>query len=200
MTLNSIPKARDAAMLTLSVSSLAHHAGEEGAETRVGVQGRELQRAPEVLDVTLAGLHGPLDVVEGVAELAAAGLDAGEGGESRGVPRVGGYGPLQDFFRNLEVVGDVVEARVRVEGAGVGGVGLERLHEMFLSPLHLSPALVEDAELQVGLGVLGIERDHGLVSLSRSFFVSEGEPPLPEGYEMPDFIPTQRHRFLGEPE
>ena len=32
--------------------------GREGAETWVGVQGRELQRAPEVLDVALAGVDG----------------------------------------------------------------------------------------------------------------------------------------------
>jgi hypothetical protein len=43
--------------------------------------GGELQRAPEVIGVALAGLDGPLYKVEGVPELAAAGADAGEGGE-----------------------------------------------------------------------------------------------------------------------
>src|SRR5215210_489694 len=85
---------RASEVLTLSVAPVANHAGEEGAEARVGVQGRELQRAPEVLDVALAGIDGLLDVVERVAVFAAAGLDAGERGEGGGVSRVSGYGPL----------------------------------------------------------------------------------------------------------
>ena len=79
--INSIPKAVKAGILALSVAPVADHAGEEGAEAWVGVQGRELQRAPEVLDVALAGIDGLLDVVERVAVFAAAGLDAGERGE-----------------------------------------------------------------------------------------------------------------------
>src|SRR5919112_6346692 len=96
------PDRARAEMLSLSVAPVVHHAGEEGTEAWVGVQGRELQRAPEVLDVALAGFDGPLDVVEGVAEFAAAGLDAGECGEGGGVLRVGGDGPLQYLLRDLE--------------------------------------------------------------------------------------------------
>ena len=125
MRINSIPKAVKAGILTLSVAPVANHAGEEGAETWVGVQGCELQRAPEVLDVALTGLDRLLDVVERVAIFAAAGLNAGERGEGRGVSRVSGYGPLEDLLGDLEVIGRVVEARVRVEGAGVCGIRLE---------------------------------------------------------------------------
>ena len=57
----------------------AGHAREEGPEAGVGVEGRELERAPEVLGVALAGLDGPLYKVEGVPVLAAAGPDAREG-------------------------------------------------------------------------------------------------------------------------
>src|SRR5215218_6448646 len=81
--------------LPLAVALLSHHAGEEGAEAWVGVQGGELERAPEVLDVALAGVYGLLDIVQGVAVLAAAGLDACERGEGRGVPRIRGDGALQ---------------------------------------------------------------------------------------------------------
>src|SRR5215210_4909043 len=105
MRINSIPKAVKAGILTLSVAPVAHHAGEEGSKAWVGVQRRELQRAPEVLD-------GLLYIVERVAVFAAAGLDAGERGEGRRVSRVSGYGPLQDLLRYLQVVGRVVEARV----------------------------------------------------------------------------------------
>src|SRR5215204_4328159 len=125
MRINSIPKAVKAGILTLSVAPVAHHSGEEGSKAWVGVQRRELQRAPEVLDVALAGLDGLLDIVERVAVFAAAGLDAGERGEGRRVSRVSGYGPLQDLLRYLQVVGRVVEASVRVEGAGVRGIHLE---------------------------------------------------------------------------
>ena len=38
----------------------AGHAREEGPEPGVGVEGGELERAPEVLGVALAGLDGPL--------------------------------------------------------------------------------------------------------------------------------------------
>src|SRR5215217_1772691 len=110
--INTIPKAVKDDILTLSVAPVAHHAGKEGAEAWVGVQGRELQRAPEVLDVALAGIDGLLDVVERVAVFAAAGLDAGQRGEGRGVSRVSGYGSLQDLLRYLQIVGRVVEARV----------------------------------------------------------------------------------------
>src|SRR5215210_8991779 len=104
-------------MLSLSVAPVVHHAGEEGAEAGVCVQGCELQRAPEVLDVALPGVDGLLDVVQRVAVFPTAGLDAGERGEGGGVSSVGGYGPLQDLLRDLQVVGRVVEARVRVESA-----------------------------------------------------------------------------------
>ena len=57
----------------------AGHAGEQGAEAGVGVEGGELERAPEVVGVALPGLDGPLYKVEGVPELAAAGADAREG-------------------------------------------------------------------------------------------------------------------------
>src|SRR5215207_3114617 len=123
--INSIPKAVRAGILTLSVAPVAHHAGKEGAEAWVGMQGRELQRAPEVLDVALAGIDSLLDVVERVAVFAAAGLDAGKRGEGGGVSRVSGYGPLQDLLRYLQVIRRVVETRVRVEGAGVRGIYLQ---------------------------------------------------------------------------
>ena len=121
--INSIPKAVKAGILALSVAPVADHAGEEGAKAWVGVQGRELQRAPEVLDVALTGIDGLLYIVERVAVFAAAGLDAGERGEGGGVSRVSGYGPLQDLLRYLQVVRRVVEASVRVEGRG-GSRGL----------------------------------------------------------------------------
>src|ERR687893_2580554 len=131
---NSIPKAVKAGILTLSVAPVTDHAGEEGAEAWVGMQGRELQRAPEVFDVALAGIDGLLDVVERVAVRAAAGLDAGERGEGGGVSRVGGYGPLQDLLRHLQIVGRVVEAPVRVERTGGRGIHLQRLHEVLFRP------------------------------------------------------------------
>ena len=53
-------------------------------------------------------------------------------------------------------------------------------------------------ELQVGLGVLGVEGDHGLVGLGRPRLVPDGEPGLPQGYEVPDLVPPQRHGLLGE--
>ena len=105
----------------MSVAPVAHHAGEEGAEAWVGVQGRELQRAPEVLDVALAGIDGLLDVVERVAVFAAAGLDAGECGEGGGVSCVSGSGPLLDLLRSPQILSRVVEARALVDGAGVRG-------------------------------------------------------------------------------
>jgi hypothetical protein len=71
------------------------------------VEWGELQRAPEVIGVALAGLDGPLYKVEGVPVLAAAGADAGEGGEGRGVVGVGGDGALQDLLGRLQVVGRV---------------------------------------------------------------------------------------------
>ena len=196
--INSISKAVEAGILTLSVAPIANHTGEEGAETWVGVQGRELQRAPEVLDVALAGVDGLLDVVERVAVFAAAGLDAGERGEGGGVSRVGGYGPLQDLLRHLQVVGRVVEARVRVERTGVRGIYLQRFHEVLFRPPHLPLTLVEDAELEVGLRVLGVEGQIPRRRLGRPAFVSQGEPGLPEGYEVPDLIPPQRHGLLRE--
>ena len=98
MRIKSIPKAVKAGILTLPVAPVAHHAGEKGAEAWVGVQGRELQRAPEVLDVALSGIDGLLDIVERVAVFAAAGLDAGECGEGRGVSRVRLW-PLEDLLR-----------------------------------------------------------------------------------------------------
>src|SRR5215208_389700 len=110
--INSVPKAVEADILTLSVAPVANHTGEEGAETWVGVQRRELKCAPEVLHVALAGIDGLLDVVERIAVFAAASLDAGERGEGGGVSRVSGYGPLQDLLRYLQFVGRVVEARV----------------------------------------------------------------------------------------
>src|SRR5215212_11161544 len=158
--ISSIPKALEACTSTLSV---AHHAGEKVTEARVSVQGRELQRAPEVFDVAFTGIDGLLYVVERVAVLTAAGLYAGEGGEGGGVSRVRGYGPLEDLLGDLEVVGRIVEARVRVEGAGVRGIRLERLHKMLFRPLHLPPALVEDAELEVGLRVLRVEGQYRVV-------------------------------------
>src|SRR5215210_295512 len=200
VTVNRSPKARDADTLALSVSLLAPHAGEEGAEAWVGVKGRELQRAPEVLDIALPGVHGPLDVVEGVAELAAPSLDAGQRGEGGGVARVCGDGPLQDLLRDLEVVGRVIEARVRVQGAGVCRIRLERLHEVLFSTLHVSPALVYDGKLQVGLRVLRVEGEHGLVGPGRSRFVAEGEPGLPEGNEVTNLILPKRNGLLREPE
>jgi hypothetical protein len=112
MRINSIPKAVKVGILTLSVAPVAHHAGEEGSKAWVGVQRRELQRAPEVLDVAFAGLDGLLDIVERVAVFAAAGLDAGERREGRRVSRVRGYGQLQDLLCCLQVVGRVVVARV----------------------------------------------------------------------------------------
>src|SRR5918996_753497 len=161
--INSIPKAVKAGILTVSVAPVANHAGKEGAEAWVGVQGRELQRAPEVLDVALAGIDGLLDIVERVAVFAAAGLNAGECGEGRRVSRVSGYGPFEYLLSDLEVVGRVVKARVRVEGAGVRGIRLQRLHEVLLRLLHLPPALAQDAELEVGFRVLGVEAQYRVV-------------------------------------
>src|SRR4028119_2122602 len=91
--------------LVRAVLSGAGHAREQGAEAWVGVEGGELQRAPEVLGVALAGLDGPLYKVEGGPELAAAGADAGEGGESGGVVGVGGDGALQDLLGRLPAGG-----------------------------------------------------------------------------------------------
>src|SRR3712207_5642726 len=118
--------------VSLTLIPHAHHAGEERAEAGVGAQGCELEGAPEVLHVALAGLYRFLDVVERVAVVAAAGADAGERGEGRGVARVGGDGPHEQLLGALQVVGRVVEAGVRVQGARVRRVALERLDEVLL--------------------------------------------------------------------
>src|ERR671921_1334657 len=190
------PDRARAEMLSLSVAPVVHHTGEEGTEAWVGVQGRELQRAPEVLDVALAGIDGLLDIVERVAVFAAAGLNAGERGEGRRVSRVSGYGPFEYLLSDLEVVGRVVEARVRVEGAGVRGIRLQRLHEVLLRLLHLPPALAQDAELEMGFRVLRIEAQYRVVGFGGPCFVFQGEPGLPERYEVPDLVPPQRHGLL----
>ncbi len=71
---------------------------------------------------------------------------------------------------------------------------------MLLGPLRSPAVLVQDAELQVGLGVLGVEGEHRLVGLGGPGLVSEGEPGLPEGDEVPDLVAPQRHGLLGERE
>jgi hypothetical protein len=69
---------QDGGHMSLAFSPGAHHAGEEGAEAGIGAQRGELQGAREVLHVALAGVYGLLDVVQRVAEVAAASPDAGE--------------------------------------------------------------------------------------------------------------------------
>ena len=99
------------------------HASDEGTEPRVVVQGGELQGLLEVLGVLLAGDDGLLDIVKGGGVVAVAGSYARERREGGGVVGVDSDSPQEELFRRLELIGRVVEARVGVEGAGIGRVG-----------------------------------------------------------------------------
>src|SRR4029453_6173486 len=71
---------------------------------------------------------------------------------------------------------------------------------MLFCPLHLPLALLEDAEFEVGLWVLRVQSQYSVVGFGSPGFVSQGQPGLPEGYEVPDLISPPRHAPLREPQ